>query len=399
MRDRSDDIETRLGVLVGQLNAVHAALVDLVAEAAETGAWQGVGVRSLSHWLTWQAGLSGAHARELERLAAAKVTHPVIMGVFADGRLTVDQALVAVQVPAHNDAEVAELAPLSTVNQIRSIVRMALPPVEPAAPDAAPETLSTWFDRDGRFSMSAELDADHGRIVDAALSAARDRLFREGDPAVSWVDALIDVCERSLDAESPERRDRFRIEMFFDLADPVPARWADGSPVPDSIRQHLTCDGTFTPTFVAEGRPVSVGASVAGIPERTRRLVLRRDQGCRVPWCTRARWLDVHHIVHREHGGATELPNLVALCRRCHRAHHRGELGIVGNADVPDGLTFTDPDGRRLGGAPHVTPPDGPPPDPAHPYEHPLGERLHRRWLFLSDPPEDPPEDPPGTAA
>ena len=40
-----DDIETRLGVLVGQLNVVHTALVDLVAEVAETGAWNGVGVR------------------------------------------------------------------------------------------------------------------------------------------------------------------------------------------------------------------------------------------------------------------------------------------------------------------------------------------------------------------
>ena len=171
-----------MGVLVGQLNAVHAALVDLVAEVAESGAWNGVGVRSLTHWLTWQAGLSRPHAVELVRLAEAKVTHPVTMGVFADGGLTVDQAAVAVQAPAHNDAEVAELAPFATVTQIRAIVKMAHPPVEPAAPDAPDETVSTWFDRDGRFFLSAELDADRGRIVDAALSAARDRLHRDGDP-------------------------------------------------------------------------------------------------------------------------------------------------------------------------------------------------------------------------
>ena len=322
-------------MLVGQLNAVHASLVDLIAEAAETGAWHGVGIRSLSHWLTWQAGLSRAHAQELERLAAAKLTHPAIMAVFADGGLTVDQAAVAVQVPPHNDAEVAELAPMATVTQIRSIVKLARPPVEPAEADAPVEAVHTWFDADGRFGLSAELDADHGRVVDAALSAARDRLFRDGDPAVTWVDALIDICERSLDTETPERRDRFRINMFFDLADPVPARWGDGSPVPDSIRRHLTCDGTFTPTFLDHARPVAVGTSVPGIPEHTRRLVIYRDQGCRVPWCTRTRWLDVHHITHREHGGQTEMANLVALCRRCHRAHHRGELGISGQRRRP----------------------------------------------------------------
>jgi hypothetical protein len=71
----------------------------------------------------------------------------------------------------------------------------------------------------------------------------------------------------------------------------------------------------------------------------------------------------------------------------------------VGNADLPDGLTFTDLRGNALTGAPTITPPDGPPPEPEHPYEHPPGERLHRRWLFLSDPPKDPPRDPPGTAA
>jgi HNH endonuclease len=136
---------------------------------------------------------------------------------------------------------------------------------------------------------------------------------------------------------------------------------------------------------------VSVGASVPGIPERTRRLVMYRDLGCRVPWCTQTRWLDVHHVIHREHGGVTELPNLVALCRRCHRAHHRGELGIVGDADMPDGLTFTDRDGNHLGGAPNIATPDRPPPQPTNRYQHPLGERLHRRWLFLSDPPKDPP--------
>ena len=186
--------------------------------------------------------------------------------------------------------------------------------------------------------------------------------------------------------------------MFFDLTDPVPARWADRSPVPDSIRQHLTCDGTFTPTFLDHARPVAVGTSVPGIPEHTRRLVMYRDQRCRVPWCTRTRWLDVHHITHREHGGRTEMANLVALCRRCHRAHHRGQFSIHGNADTPDGLTFNDPAGHPVTATPHITPPDAPLPDPHHPYQHPPGERLHRRWLFLSDPPKDPPRDPPGTS-
>jgi hypothetical protein len=54
-----------------------------------------------------------------------------------------------------------------------SLVDLVTPPVEPAEPDAPEESVNTWFDAGGRFGLSSELDADHGRVVDAALSAAR----------------------------------------------------------------------------------------------------------------------------------------------------------------------------------------------------------------------------------
>ena len=62
--------------------------------------------------------------------------------------------------------------------------------------------------------------------------------------------------------------------------------------------------------------------------------LLRRDGGrCRVPGCRSARGLEVHHVVHRAHGGTHEPANLVVLCGACHQAHHDGRLGIRGTAD------------------------------------------------------------------
>ena len=55
-----------------------------------------------------------------------------------------------------------------------------------------------WFDA-GRGPVAGELDADHGRIVDAALSEARDALFHHGQVNVSWADALVEVAQRSSD--------------------------------------------------------------------------------------------------------------------------------------------------------------------------------------------------------
>ena len=72
-----------------------------------------------------------------------------------------------------------------------------------------------------------------------------------------------------------------------------------------------------------------------------------RDQGCAVPGCTQTHILEVHHIIHWEDGGPTDTWNLICLCPHHHRLHHRGELGITGNAD--DGtVVFTDRNGTPL---------------------------------------------------
>jgi hypothetical protein len=389
------DIEERLAVVVGQLNALHAQLVELVAEAKATNAWGGLGVRSLTHWLTWKAGVSNPHAAQLVRLAEARTTHPRISEAFQSGRLTVDQAAVAVKVPAHNDKQVAEMAPLATVNQLHTIVRCAQP-VTPPPDDPPADSVSAWFDDAGRYHLAADLAPDRGRLVDAALSAARDRLRADGGNRVTWVDALLDVAGRSFDNELPARRERFRVNVFIDPSAPVLARWSDGSPVPTAIRDHLTCGGSLAPVLTEGAHPVSVGRTQRTPPERTRRLVLQRDKACRVPWCGARRHLDVHHLDHWADGGRTDYDRLIALCSRCHRAHHHGELGISGNPLEPDGLIFTDAQGRVITGQPRSLPPTQPPPEPEEPYEHPLGERLSTRDVSAALP--DPPQHGPPSA-
>ena len=386
----ADDIEARLRAVCGHLNVLHAQLVELAAEALETGAWEGHGVRSLTHWLSWQGGLSPRHAREIARLAEARSSHPAVMSTFAAGAISIDQAAEATRVPADLDERFAELATLSTVPQLRVMARAARPasPIPPATePEPRSESLSGWFDDEGRYHLRGELDEDHGRIVDAALKEARDALFLAGHPDVGWADALVEIAQRSLDGTPADRRERFRANWFIDPADPVPARWGDGLAVPPWLTEMLTCDGTVAPVFTDGAHPVSVGLTRRTVPDRTRRLVLRRDLKCRVPWCPQTSWLHVHHIVHAEHHGPTDTDNLAALCPSCHRAHHRGELGITGDADDPNGLTFTDRHGRIIDPATHPTKPTGLPPRPDQPYEHPLGERLDHWAVIFPDPP------------
>ena len=355
------DIEERLRAVCGHLNVLNAQLVELAAEALATGSWQGWGVRSLAHWLTWQAGISPHQAREVVRLAEARTTHPAVMSAFAAGALSVDQAAMATKAPAYLDEEFAELA---TVGHRRPVAgdgpRGPPGPPTPAPWDRAGRVVAGWFDDDGRYHLRGELDADHGRIVDAALAEARDALFRAGQTEVSWAEALVEMAQRSLDAAPVERRERFRANWFIDPADPVPARWTDGLAVPDWLRDKLLCDGTVarcsptTPCRSASAAPNSQ------VPDRTRRLVLHRDRKCRVPWCTQTRWLQVHHIIHDEHDGPTDTWNLAAICPADHRLHHRANSASPATPTTPTGSPSPTP----MAGS--STPPPDPPNRPGH---------------------------------
>ena len=103
--------------------------------------------------------------------------------------------------------------------------------------------------------------------------------------------------------------------------------------------------------------PVSVGRALRIVPERTRRLVLDRDRGCRFPGCVARAHLEVHHVVHWADGGGTDLDNLVGVCPFHHDEHHRGEFTITGDANVAGGLVFLARGGWAIGPGPTYTPP------------------------------------------
>ena len=56
---------------------------------------------------------------------------------------------------------------------------------------------------------------------------------------------------------------------------------------------------------------MSVGRTQRIVPERTRRLILRRDGGCRVPGCGHDRIVQIHHIIHWLDSGPTDTSNLI----------------------------------------------------------------------------------------
>jgi hypothetical protein len=406
VEERSARRMARMAEVAGQLNALHAELVELTGEAvADQVDLDGYasGVQFVAH----RTGCAPGRARAVTMIANRRAVLPVSFAAFRAGRLSVDQMhAIARRVPASHDEQACELALVMTPAQLhRVFARYPWPddadPVEAPAPSVPPEpvleTTAGWDD-DGSFILRSRLDGADGAVVDTALSAHRDALFqdwkrdrsaaeRAGEaftvPMPTLGDALVRMADRSLAAEAADRPHHRRVQALVHLDVDTPhARLHLGPALPASLRRLLSCDATYRVLYERAGIPLGIGRTSHTIAERTRTAVEDRDGGCRAPACG-SRHVQIHHVEHWEDGGPTDTANLIALCARHHRMHHAGRLGISGtDADDPDGITFHRPGGRPFPGvSPPTPPPPGITPPVADHYVCPEHGRLDPRWI------------------
>ncbi len=357
------DVAAEVAHLAGVLNTAMARLVEVTAAAIAAGETSEAGMKTPAAWLAWRSGLSPEHAGQVVRLAKVRDRYPVLFEAFDQGVVSVDQMTELVKAPDWAQQQVLGFAEIGTVSRLRRAIRddaFEHDPDEPAEEAAAraPSNRLSFGIRDNRWKLTGDLDIDLGKCIEAAFTESKDRLFDDGNTDATWTDALVDIAERSLDAvPSRDRRDRFRTWFHHDT-DTGATTTTDGWRIPMNLARLCSCDGLGAIVHENNGIPFSVGRTQHIVPDRTRRIE-RRDRGCRVPGCTADRFVEIHHIIHWEDGGPTDTPSLLSLCPRHHRMHHKGELGIHGNADTPDGIQFTDATGRPV---PQSHPPD-PPPD------------------------------------
>jgi hypothetical protein len=376
--------DVEMAEVAGQLNVVNARLVDVTVRLLATGGWEQGGMRSPKAFLAWRFGLSPERADQVVTIARRRAEFPTVIDLFDRGLLSIEQVHEAVQVPSWADPDIAHLATISTVTKLRRAKRSNFTgdPNEPQPEVAAPQDrLRFGVGRNGRWRINGELGIDDGRLIEAALNERKDAIFTGGDTDVTWPEAFVDCFERSFASiDSGSRRDHYRTWLHLDVTN-NDVTTTDGWRIPESIADRLLCDGTVQPVWESEGVPFSLGRAQRIVPERTRRIIERRDRGCRVPGCD-SRYVEIHHIRHWRNGGTTDTSNLISLCPRHHRMHHRGELGISGNADQFDGVVFTDATGeRRLGVGQPAAATTIPTPD--QPYTAPINGRFDWNWIGL----------------
>ena len=403
-------LESEIAGLCGTVNVATAALVDVIVAVIADGGWAGGGYRSVEHWVAVHCGLSPARSNDLCALARRVDELPETLSRFRAGRLSEDQVRpIARHVPGQFEASVAALAEQTTPSQIARVARSYRfdPPTDddkdPEAEEQAEErerqrrrSLSFGWDDDGNLRGGFCLPPDDGAIVKQALEASRDILFNEHTPKppeeaqITWADALVRLADIALGTDATDRpaRDRYqalihlRTEDLNDLAATELAYLHLGPAVTPRVAKYMTCDASVRVILEKAGVPINEGHKYRTVPDKLRRVIEERDRGCRVPGCTDCRWIVVHHIVHWRDRGPTETWNLVGLCRRHHKLLHQGFFRITGNADDPNGLTFTDRFGVEIPTGPKPAPPPHPP--PVGDWQHPTGEHLDTRWITFA---------------
>jgi Domain of unknown function (DUF222)/HNH endonuclease len=230
---------------------------------------------------------------------------------------------------------------------------------------SAPPELTMGYDQWGRFTLRFSAPADQGALVEAALKEAKDALFHADRPQATWGEAMIELATRSLATiTSINRRDAYRTYIHLDTE----GAWLTGKPrLPQQLTRKLTCDGILQPVWHTQGAPVNVGRAQRIVPTRTRRLVEDRDRGCRYPGCPATTHVECHHVIHWIDGGPTDTWNLASLCPYHHDGHHNRDYTITGNADHPNGLTYTTRHGNPITPGPTFTTPPPPKPPPSTP--------------------------------
>jgi len=285
--------------------------------------WRPLGMVSALDYLERVLGYGPRVAQDRLRVARALGTLPQLTAALAHGELPFSaiRELTRVATPV-TEAAWREAATGKNLRQIEDLVADHRPgdrPDDPPDPEARVRVV--------RFELSAE--------TFALMRQARAVLDDEHGSHLSDDQVVAALCNAVLDdAPATEPSGRAKFQIAVTVCERCRQGWQEGAGAKIAISpaaveramcdaQHIGSIDGATPDRAYQ----DVSPSVA-------RLVWRRDGGrCRVPGCRSARGLEIHHLVHRTHGGSHDALNLILLCSSCHLAHHRGALTITGTAD------------------------------------------------------------------
>ena len=341
-----DGVTGELVTALGEARRWNARITGLVAVAEKRGLARKQGYPSTTEWLMALSGEPASICRSKVAVAEALAQMPATREAFAAGELSESRVRVL--------AQAQTLAPEQFAQDEKQLVAA----VVDASSQQVPQVLATWKRQTdpqaaeieverlrelrglhvskhwtGMVHLNGDLDPAGGLVVLEALrSLAEPANLDPSDrrtPAQARADALVEVCQRFLQGGDGKRHPA-QVLVTIPWNTLHAGRGivdTEAGPIGAATARQLVCDATISRVLLdPQSVPIEMGRATRVMPNRLRRLLELRDQGCTHPGCDRpATWCDAHHILHWADGGPTDLSNLRLLCAHHHTLAHQDD--------------------------------------------------------------------------
>jgi len=340
--------------MVEQVETAHRALDAAMAHALGELEARGTTDRRFGHhtkgWLGTTHGLHRTECARRMRVASVLRSLPAVDAALSDGRITTDHARVIADAMNPRVVDlVIEIAELlvdmaqgvrfeTWAAEVRDLLRAA-DPDGGHDPSPSDNRLTMDIGMDASLHLEGTLVGDWATTFRHAVEARADQLFerytrdRERAPGDLPIPtrsalramALAELCREGLAAGATGSAPAVDVTLVIPGERPDDVRTADGHHLHRHTADTLCCDPKIRALVIDSlGVPLDLGREIRLANRDQRRAVHRRDGGCVFPGCDApAGWTDVHHVIHFEHDGPTDIANLACLCRHHHGVVHR----------------------------------------------------------------------------
>ncbi len=356
---------------IDRLTAFHATVV---RAADDRRVWSGSGARDVEDWLSSQTGVSRSTAMSRRKLGEALEQSERLGAAVALGELSAEAAVqlhdAIVNPPAGTDADdVDDLIGLvhgagprdarAAADRWREI-RSGETPEQRSQRRYARRSLTSRPAADGLVETTLVLpELEHRQVINT-ITHATGTYHADDDRthAQRMADGLINLAKAYAAGtitggrEKPTLLITCTADTLTGLSD-EPGTTAHGDHIPADVIRHLAENANLRRLITAGSAVIDLGTRIRYATDDQYQALAARDGGCRHPDCTiPAAWCEADHLIPAEHGGPTNLDNLVLWCTHHHHYKHRHDITVIGDANhlslrLPDGQVLACPPKHR----------------------------------------------------
>ncbi len=353
-----------LGRGIDRLTACHAKVV---RAADDRAVWAASGARDIEDWLASRTGTSRGTATARRKLGEALERSATLDDAVTQGSLSAEAAVqlhdAIVNPPAGVDADdIDDLISAVTASSPRDTrlaadrwreIRSGETEQQRSERRYARRSLTSRPAADGLVETTLVLpELEHRQVINTITHATGTWTTTDDrTTAQRMADGLINLAKAYAAGtvtggrEKPTLLITCTADTLTGLSD-EPGWTAHGDRIPADVIRHLAENANLRRLITAGSAVIDLGTRIRYATDDQYQALAARDGGCRHPDCTiPPAWCEADHLIPAEHGGPTNLDNLVLWCTHHHHYKHRHDITVIGDAH---NLSLRLPDGRII---------------------------------------------------